>query len=455
MNRDMARDLIAPAYLFLCLVAGGSGQGIWLNALLQLLAVVILVAAAAAPRGHRALPVPARQLSLLAISAALLVLVQLVPLPPVIWTNLPGRWPAIETVELLAIAPGWRPLSLTPYETLSAGLAALPALAMLAAILRLSSRRWSWIALAIVAAALAGILLGVLQVGSGSDQRSPYYLYAITNVGVATGFFANANHMASLLLATMPFAAALGAAARDERTKGAATPVLVSLSVIAVAGIGLLLNGSLAGLALALPVGLASLVILAAPLRPKLRGAALAAGAVSLFLVAAMWFGGIGDWIGERGAATSVATRAEMSATSAEMLRSFWALGSGLGSYARTYPMFEAPGAVAATFVNHAHNDYLELLVELGIAGLVLILGFLWWWCRALTAVLRSAGFDRFAAAGAIASGSLLVHSLVDFPLRTAALSALFAACLAAMVLSRRSAARPDDLRPARHLVIG
>jgi hypothetical protein len=49
----------------------------------------------------------------------------------------------------------------------------------------------------------------------------------------------------------------------------------------------------------------------------------------------------------------------------------------------------------------------------------------------------------------------VLVHSLVDFPLRTAAISTAFAMCLA-LLLQRGTPppTDPTDLRPTRHLVI-
>ena len=51
--------------------------------------------------------------------------------------------------------------------------------------------------------------------------------------------------------------------------------------------------------------------------------------------------------------------------------------------------------------------------------------------------IWRSAVADRFAQAGTIASAAIPVHSLVDYPLRTAALSAIFAGCLALMTQPR------------------
>ena len=41
-----ARQLVAPLYLFLCLIIGGSAQGIWGNMVLQLLGLAIIAWAA-------------------------------------------------------------------------------------------------------------------------------------------------------------------------------------------------------------------------------------------------------------------------------------------------------------------------------------------------------------------------------------------------------------------------
>ena len=54
-----------------------------------------------------------------------------------------------------------------------------------------------------------------------------------------------------------------------------------------------------------------------------------------------------------------------------------------------------------------------------------------------------------------VASAAILAHSLVDFPLRTAAISAAFGMCLA-LVADRRppQVADASDLRPTRHFVL-
>lgn len=39
---ERLRPYVAPAYLFLCLLLGGSAQGVWGNALLRLIAILII-----------------------------------------------------------------------------------------------------------------------------------------------------------------------------------------------------------------------------------------------------------------------------------------------------------------------------------------------------------------------------------------------------------------------------
>ena len=154
-------------------------------------------------------------------------------------------------------------------------------------------------------------------------------------------------------------------------------------------------------------------------------------------------------------AATSVSTRQEYVTTSLAVAQTYAPFGSGIGSFARVYRMKEDPRGVDPTiFVNHAHNDYVELLVEAGVPGLALVLLFLWWWARTALGMLRSPSADHYARAGAIASAAILLHSLVDFPLRTSAISACLALSIGLMLVSRRRARSADDFRPTRHIEI-
>ena len=453
---EKLRPAVAPAYLLLCLVLGGSPQGMWGNAVLRLLAIAI-IGWALIERRDEGLGRAAKQLFGLVGLAVLLVLMQLIPLPPGIWSVLPGRDFVLHGFQLLGLAPPAMPISLSPYDSLEAVLSLLPPIAMLAGILVLRAYSPLWLAVSLIAGAIAGVLLGILQVSSPIPQQSPWYLYKVSNFGVATGFFANSNHMADLLLVSIPFIAAVGVSLRartkDVRARSAGLAMACGGLVLVV--LGLILNQSLAGYGLGVPVLLASLLILFGMPARWTGGGLVGIALAGIVAVALLWTSPVGSQLGDLGAETSVMSRKQMAANSMALARDFAPVGSGLGTFPRLYQMTEDPTKVDRWYVNHAHNDYLELAVETGLAGILLILAFLLWWGRAVWRMLRSPSSDQFALAGAIASAATLMHSIVDYPLRTAAIAAVFAMSVALILQSRRSALSDTDLRPARHLVVG
>lgn len=445
-----ARSAIAPLYLFACLILGGSAQGVWQNMVLQLAGVAIItwtvIGRTAAP-----LSTSVRRLFYLAIAAVLVVVLQLVPLPAGISAH--GiRSHIADGFTLLGQPVPSLPISLTPYDSFSTLLCFVPPLALFCAITRLEAYRPAWLAAALLAGTIAGILLGALQVAA---PNSPWYLYPETNRGFAVGFFANADHMANLLVITLPFVAALAAAGRSRAMQrySALLIVLAAASMVLLAGI--LLNGSLAGYTLAVPVIAGSLLIIL-PSTKRLRTIVAFVAALSVIgAVSALATSSIGGTRIGQHASSSVQSRRQILATTSRAIADYMPLGSGLGSFVRVYRTYESPDIVADEYVIHAHNDYAELVLELGAAGIVLILLFLAWWVTAVLAVWRGRHASPFAFAASIASAALLVHSLVDFPLRTAALSACFAMSLA--LLGERRAVdqqEPAELRPTRHIVV-
>jgi O-antigen ligase len=448
------REAVAPLYLLLCLTLGGSAQGIWANLVLQLLGLAILAWAALA---HPAEPWTRAQAGLFycVLAALALIALQLVPLPPSIWHHFGGREPIASGFDVLGVPQPWLPISLAPYDSIAMLPVLVPPLAVLAAMWRLGSRPL-WLILALVAGTVAGILVGALQISSANPQASPWYFYARTNYGVATGFFANANHLATLLVITLPFLAALLAAARTRggnvQRYSAALALVGGTALVVV--VGLAINGSLAGYGLAAPVAVASVLILA-PRRIKAAPWIVIGVAVLLVAVAgAISFTPVGG--GRAQASASVLTRQEIMGTTAKAVGDFMPLGSGLGSFRRVYALYEdhqRPDLTAV--VNHAHNDYLELALETGLPGLLVLMAFLFWWGRAAWRAWASPTETAYARAAAIASAAILVHSLVDFPLRTAAICACFAMCLGLRATRAPAPARDkSDLRPTRHIVV-
>jgi O-antigen ligase len=453
------RNAAAPAYLFLCLVIGGSSQGIWANMVLQLLGLALLVWSALASSEGSPWSRPRRQLFGLAVLGLAVVAVQLIPLAPGIWESLGPRRMIADGYSVLGMTAPWLPLSLAPYDSLTTVFALIPALGMLAACLRLGCRAL-WLVIALVAGALAGILLGALQVSSPDPQSSPWYLYEDTNFGVATGFFANANHMADLLVLTLPFLAALLASIRRDGSnvqRYSAVVALVAGTALVIA-VGIALNGSLAGYGLVIPVLAASAAIVVPDRTRSTRWLAPAAGV--LLIGAVGWLATTplsSNAVLRANATSSVLSRQEIATISAKAAGDFMPLGSGVGTFQRVYALYEDHDRLdTSTYVNHAHNDYLEIALETGVPGLVVLVLFLLWWARAAWHVWRPGDVDPFARAGAVASAAILVHSLVDFPLRTAAIGTCFAVCLALLVRQRSApAVEKSDLWSTRHVVVG
>ena len=446
------RSAVAPLYLFACLLLGGSAQGIWQNAVLQL-GGIVLIAWAAATGTPEPMPRRAKALLLLAIAAIAIVALQLVPLPQSLWPQL-GRARIAEGYQLLGQPVPRLPLSLTPAASMSTLLCIIPPLALFCAMVRLRAYRETWLAAAVVAGTLLGIMLGALQVASSAGGSS-WYLYPDTNLGAGVGFFANANHTATLLIVSLPFlAAALASGKRGNKQHYWALASVVAAAALLVI-VGIVLNHSLAGYLLVLPVLMASALLLVR--RGRIRWWLGIAVTVSVIgAVGALASSSIGSTRIGQDASASVQSRAQILQTTGRAIADYLPFGSGLGSFVNIYRLYESPDAVTSEYVVHAHNDYAEIALELGVPGIILMLLFFAWWIPEVRSAWRHGERGGFVKAASIASAAILVHSVVDFPLRTAAISACFAMCLALLADRRNQPARqePQDLRPARHLVI-
>jgi hypothetical protein len=104
--------------------------------------------------------------------------------------------------------------------------------------------------------------------------------------------------------------------------------------------------------------------------------------------------------------------------------------------------MFEKPEDVQAeSYVNRAHDDFLEVWLEAGVVGIALIATFVTWWgLRSVKLWRRSppAGAREIdvslARAATVVVGLLLAHSVIDYPLRTDAMMAILAFACALLV---------------------
>ncbi|MEJ7775843.1 MAG: O-antigen ligase family protein [Sphingomicrobium sp.] len=450
--KERLRNLVVPGYLLLCLLLGGSAQGIWSKAILQIFAVV-LIAWAVLFRPTEQLTGASKVFLGLVVLSVLLIILQLVPLPPEVWTKLQGRQAIEIGYSTLGQAPPWLPISVSPYETLATAWTLFPPLAILLGIIRLRAYEERWITGALILGTFLSVLLGAIQTISGS----PWHLYEITSPG-AVGFFANRNHMGTLLLVAIPFTVALFASNHPQVRKQGHAAAMVAMGVggFLVVSVGVIINGSLAVIALALPVIVFSALIL--PAGWRLRRLSLPAAAVALVgALAALTTIPIHADLASGSPSTSVESRQSIWQTTESAIADTFPTGTGLGSFQQVYALYEEPSAVESTYVNHVHNDYLEVTLETGLPGLLIMLFFLLWWTRQAFRVWQAPLSSRFTRAATIASAAILAHSVVDYPLRTAALAAVFATSLG-MIVQRpqsRLSEGPSVVRPTRHLSIG
>lgn len=374
---------------------------------------------------------------------AALCVVQLVPLPPSPWASLPGRDSLAGIATNAGVAVGWRALSLSPDRTMNALLACLPALATLLVLARMSQRQFARVPFVLLGAVFLCAILGLTQVYAGWP-----YPYRITNLGNAVGFFANRNHAALLLAMGIPIVAHLAVSSERLGTprQRLILAVCVTLGIVAL----LLTNGSRAGLATGL-IGLlgagAMVKRFGAPARgPRgLPWVLLGAFGLLMTVIVIFWLSSRGLSF-ERAAQTNDGGELRLIAlpTILEMIRTYFPIGSGLGTFDAAFKIFEPDAMVSTVYFNHAHNDYLELLSDAGLFGLALLAAFILWVAR--RSLVRGRLWRRWSSEcwmALVMLAQVAVASAFDYPVRVPFISATLMYLAAVLAVA-------DDLAKSR-----
>ncbi len=428
-----ARLAVLLVLLVACFLwGGGSRLDIAGLMIVQPVAVLCIAAALLIPGPIRldAVRVPL----LLLCGLALVMAVQLIPLPPALWESLPGHAGFADIPALAGAGQSWRPLSLTPDLTLASMISLVVPAAALIAFAGLSpDHQYRLLPLLLLAIGFA-TLLGLGQIVGG--PQSDLYRYEITNRGVAVGVFSNRNHQAVLLAMAFPMLALwTGMPIRDARHREIRRWVAAAMAILLIPM--LLVTGSRAGLALGLVgLGFAWLQLRASSRADGARGryglmmkaipvlAAILAAVAAIVLSRALAV--------DRFFATPFSddARATFLPVLLQMAKDFFPLGSGFGSFDPLFRAYEPFELLRTSYMNHAHNDLLELVITGGLPALVPLVLFIGWTLRRAAPVFRACsasrreGFARLALAMIVI---ILGSSLVDYPLRTPLLAALFA----------------------------
>lgn len=352
----------------------------------------------------------------------------LTPVSHALWVLMPGRSLYLDTAEM-----GWRALSLTPDATLTSVLAGIPVVAVGVLARTVPASLLRALPPALVLMALLQAVWGLLQMG----QFQALY-FGAEFAGRPIGSFASANHFANYIAMTLPLAVLMLRRAMVGLHTGQgqrAEAVLWSLALLMLLGAVLASSSRTGGVTALLVTLLAVLLLLDGLSRNARRWYGLGAG---LLLLAVLVTGGVSSLtarldMGRLNQDASI--RRQLAGSSLQAARAFWPLGAGPGSFAAVYPQFQPPGLDVS--VEHAHNDYVELLVEGGalfaaLAGLTawLILRqalALWRQIRRAGQVPDSVQFQLCCGLGLLA---VLLHSWVEFNLRIPANAMLSASLL-------------------------
>lgn len=366
-----------------------------------------------------------RQLLFFGLALIAVPAVQMVPLPPALWHALPGRELEMATLALIGEENSWRPLTISPPRTLAGLLALIPAVGVMWAVSVLDQRDRHFVVLTIAVVALAGTLLGALQLAGGPGA---FQLYEKSHRGWLTAFHANRNAAADVfLIGSLALSAWFASNSMPSAILRRRTPILVAAQGVLL--VALVLTGSRAGIALVLPV-LAFQWAILKPAGLDIRGRVLLGGVASvLLLMLALPFILAGNvrlaGVAERFDASGDA-RYPLWADSWTAIQNFGVAGSGIGTFPNAFMPFESFVYLDAASPNRAHNDYLEFFLEAGLlAPVVLAAG------AAVMVYLarrswRMSPRDRAIQLFALGTVAIIaLHSVVDYPLRNMAIACI------------------------------
>lgn len=358
----------------------------------------------------------------------------LLPIPQAQWEMLPGRAFYLDVAHWLQqqhIAPNFS-LSLIPDESLIAFLSLIPPLALFLAAGSLSAERAKQLVIVFLGIAALEATIGLIQYTS----NNPTFFFGIPPNGQsAQGTYLNRDHFAALMEMALPISIGLTLYTlgnhqrhRDETGVSWLTlhQTLIYGSLMLLILLGGIFSRSRAGVFLSIVAVLLSSLTFARHI-----GGKQSAGITAVFGTIA---GGVAVSIGlipilNRFVAQDPLEdgRWEIFKHTVEGIKTFFPLGSGPGTFPDVYRGLQPIEQMM--FINNAHNDYLELLFEMGLAGAFIITAFvllyLYGWVKLWGKQWTQLHLTQNAAG--IGIFIILLHSFADFNLHTPANMVAFA----------------------------
>jgi O-antigen ligase len=379
-----------------------------------------------------------------------LALLQLLPLSPALWQSLPGRAMLAEAASAAEQPQPWRSWAIVPGGAINAAASLIVPLTVLLLVNCIRSDERASLPGLLLAVIVSAMLVGLLQF-SGADVTNP-----LVNAqrGVVDGLFANRNHFA-LFLAIGCVVAPVWAYDRDHAQRSpnalrARWRVLVAFALDVLFLLVILGGGSRAGVLLGvLGTGLGLLIVhrrIGHDLKHYSRWVfpAVITGVIATFAIFVLASVMAGRAVSIDRFMTFAVTqdlRARNLPVVLQMVWNYFPVGSGFGGFDTVYRIHEPLQSLQPEYFNHAHNDFVEVTLDGGLAALLLLIGALAWWARGSIRVWRSpAGGKAVPRMGSAVLALIFASSSVDYPARTPiimAVTVIAAMCMSFQVTNR------------------
>lgn len=354
----------------------------------------------------------------------LIPLLQLLPMPPSVLSQLPGREAETAIRQLAGAADQSFPLALAPAVNwqLTGALVILGAFSLVVA--RLNGVDRNRLVMVLMAVAGVEFVLGMIQFSTGGTVGD---IFGNTHRGWLLGTFANRNHASLFFACCILMSLNLMPPQRpDDRVRSSSARYAIAGAAMLLFFVAVLGTGSRTGLLLTL-VALAFVGAHILKDRSISKWVWGGGAAAAVILIVGLLSSARGRQVVDRFSSVGDDQRWSIWHNTLALIQSYLPWGAGFGTFTGLYNRVESVAELNAAYVNNAHNDYLELLLEAGLPGgiaLILVIALL------ALAVIRGMKLPRGEARQHVILGGgvvllIALHSLVDYPVRRMSMAAM------------------------------
>ncbi|MEX3011462.1 O-antigen ligase family protein [Hoeflea sp. TYP-13] len=400
VETNVDKYLLGTVLMLATVLGGGTAAGLWTDTILQLIAVAVATYVIV-----RNIEQPIdRRVFWLAIWMLLAVLIQLLPISSGLIRSTQGILPPFDSGVLFMLEPAT--ISLGPGRTFEVAAYFLTNILFLMAVMKLRFDSAVGLIPFFIAGVICNMTAGLVQYSFTGEAE----IQGVLPYDLSAGFFANVNHFSSLVFISIPLAFAYFIEIR--RFYLLAVYVACALLV-------LLAAGSMMGVLVGLAISFLSVIVLTQRNR----------NGIILVLACSVLIGiySVGLWARIQVETRNIDfSRLEFARSTFEGIVDNLPFGIGYGNFPVGYPSYEKSSTILQNYINHAHNEYLELIFEGGLLAVAALAAFI-----ALLGIRISETLNwPLHKAVSLAILFVLVHSVVDYPLRTLAVAFPFSVCI-------------------------